>query len=360
MSQRILVFPGGMPRAIAFAQQATADGQRILGASSLVHDPAREHYREWATLPFVTDDAFHDALARLIAAEGISAIFTPNPVVWQHLQRTLQERHPGVRLVNESPVDREMAPYRAGQAFARSVLEAPLQIASPGSRQPGLDARELTALFRHADALPGMCDHEKIRALCEVFRQVPQGDVIEIGSWWGKSAFILNLLARKAGTGPVLCLDPWSSQNLVQHDEKGLVDSTTVSTDEAFGVFLANLWPYAQGSLNYLRMPADDAAPLYVHGVIVESETFGCTRYAGGIALLHIDGNHSYGNAKSDVVLWTPKLVPGGWLVLDDYIWPYGDGPKRAGDEFLAENEGRYDCAFVMGSALFVRMKDAR
>lgn len=68
-----------------------------------------------------------------------------------------------------------------------------------------------------------------------------------------------------------------------------------------------------------------------------------------------MDGNHAYAHAKSDIVGWAPHIVPGGWLVVDDYIWPYGDGPRRAGDELLADWTGRYDCAFVAGSALFVR-----
>jgi len=348
-----------MPRAIAFAQQALADGQNILGASSLRHDPAREHYPHWATLPFVTDDGFQDALERLVESEGITSVFTPNPVVWNHLKNVLPKQKSPLRLLNESPVDREMAPYRAGNTFARSVRETPLVLAADGIPSPAMDARALSALFRHAESLPGMCDHEKIRALCEVFRHAPNGDIVEIGSWWGKSAFILDFLSRTSQPGPLLCLDPWSAENLVQRDEKGLVDSTLVSTDEAFDVFLANLGPYSNHSVNYLRMPADDAAPQYLPGLEVESPTFGRTKYSGRIAVLHIDGNHSYENAKSDVRLWAHKLVPGGWMVLDDYIWPYGDGPKRAGDEFLRDNAGRFDCAFVMGSALFVRMTES-
>ena len=353
---RILVFPAGMPRAIAFAQQAISEGHDVLGASSLPHDPASEHYPRWATLPFVTDAGFHEALERLAKVEGIASVFTPNPVVWNYLRTALPQRNSSLRLLNESPVDREMAPYRAGLAFARSVLESPLPLTACADPSPAMDEQTLMALFRHAESLPGMCDHEKIRALCEIFRHAPTGDIIEIGSWWGKSAFILDALSRTTRPGPLLCIDPWSAVNLVQRDEAGLVDSTSISTDEAFCVFLANLAPYSNGSVNYLRVPADDAAPRYLPRLEVESPTFGKTVYHGHIAVLHIDGNHSYENAKSDVRLWGPKVIAGGWLVLDDYVWPYGDGPKRAGDEFLNDYAGRFDCAFVMGSALFVRM----
>ena len=54
---------------------------------------------------------------------------------------------------------------------------------------------------------------------------------------------------------------------------------------------------------------------------------------------------------------WTDaSQVTGGWIIIDDYIWPYGDGPRRVGDEFLAAERERIDTAFVTGSALFIRL----
>src|SRR5258707_10756515 len=55
-----------------------------------------------------------------------------------------------------------------------------------------------TTLFRsrYADIIPGMCDDDKFHALLETARYSVNGDIVEIGSWWGKSAFILARLAR--------------------------------------------------------------------------------------------------------------------------------------------------------------------
>jgi hypothetical protein len=72
--------------------------------------------------------------------------------------------------------------------------------------------------------------------------------------------------------------------------------------------------------------------------------------------MLHVDGNHSYASAHSDVSAWADLVTPGGWIVIDDYIWPYGDGRQRVGDEFLASNVARVSSAFVMGSALCVQI----
>ena len=70
---------------------------------------------------------------------------------------------------------------------------------------------------------------------------------------------------------------------------------------------------------------------------------------------LHVDGNHSYESARADVDAWADLVIAGGWIIIDDYIWPYGDGPQRVGDEFLRSHQGEIACAFVMGSALFIQ-----
>jgi hypothetical protein len=355
---RILVFPGGMPKSLEFARRAEAEGHEVVGASSIPNDAGQVRYRDWAFLPMVTDDGFHAALAALLREQRIEAVFTPNAVVWHHLKATLASRHPGVALWNESPMDTDMAPYREARTFAARIASEALPLGDDAERRPPCEMLVAEAVFRHAETIPGMCDHEKIHALFEVFRSAPPGDVVEIGTAWGKSAFVLHALARHHGIGPVLCVDPWGDGNTRQDDEKGLVDSTrsTISMDEVFRVFLVNLPPYARGSMNYLRMTSEEAAPRYGASRVISSAEFGEVAFGGAIALLHVDGNHAYAAARADVQAWKRHLQPGGWLVVDDYVWPFGDGPKRAGDEFLAEHADAVDCAFVMGSALFVRV----
>lgn len=356
MAKTILIFPAGMPRALAYLEQALTEGQRVIGSSSLGHDPAREAYPEWAFLPYVSAPDFNESLRRLIAEFGIDGIFTPNPVVWDYLHRSLQEISPEVVLVNTSPVASEVAPYQKAMQFAASILATPLQLAA-SQPKPSISALEIASLFRHAETIPGMCDHEKIRALCEIFRSAPQGDVVEIGSWWGKSAFVLTRLAQCYGVGHVLCVDPWASENLIQNDEQGLIDRIPVDANEAFSIFLINLLPYAHGTVNYLRLPSVTAAAEYQRSRKISTPELGDVDYAGKIAVLHIDGNHSDENARADVAAWASRVMPGGWIVVDDYIWPYGNGPQKAGDEFLRDNADRVELSFVMGSALFIRLR---
>lgn len=346
-----------MPRALAYLESAQSEGQSVVGSSSLGHDPARELYPLWVRLPFVTAPDFDEALRKAIADFGIGSIFTPNAVVWNYLNHSIARAFPGITLVNPSPVENEVSPYRKALEFGDGLQREPLPLAADGDPQAALDALEASALFRHAETIPGMCDHEKIRALFEIFRYSQPGDVVEIGSWWGKSAFILLRLASLYGTGKLLCVDPWSNDCLAQNDEGGLVDQVPVDADEALRVFQLNLLPYAGDSLNYLRRPSVDGAAHYRAGSAIETEVFGRTDYQGKISILHIDGNHSYAAVQADVEAWAELVMPGGWIILDDYVWPYGDGPKRVGDAYLSEQQGRIAAAFVMGSALFVQLR---
>lgn len=354
----ILIFPGGMPRSLEYLQKCLGEGQAVIGASSLTHDVSRDKYPAWLFLPYITEPNFEDSLKQAIATFGIGGIYSPNPVVWNYLVRILKEITPQIPLLNESPVNVELSGYRSARSRARILIENALSLTSRDEPKLPMSEIELASLFRHADLIPGMCDHEKLCALYEIFRFSPSGDIVEIGSWWGKSAFILARLARCYDIGNVLCVDPWSDEHLIQHDEKGLVDreSAQLDAEEARIVFEMNLLPYSANHVNYLRMPSTDAAKHYREHLNATTASFGETAYCGHIGILHIDGNHSYAAAKADIGSWSDLVISGGWIIVDDYIWPYGNGPQKAGDEFLIENHDNIEVAFVMGSALFIKM----
>lgn len=354
----VLIFPGGMPRALDYLRRCRREGVAVIGASSLAYDVASDQYPAWLRLPYIHEPGFNAALRQAIRDFGIGGIYTPNPVIWNHLQGVLGDLVPDVTLVNASPVEELMAGYRATRADAREMLAHPLALASPRAPQTAIAEIAAAALLRHADTVPGMCSHEKVHALHEVARYAVAGDVVEIGSWWGKSACILAGLARLYGIGHLLCVDPWSNEHLVQHDEHGMVDkgSALMDAEEALVVFEMNLLACGADHVNYLRMPSTDGARHYRDHRSATSASFGTTHYQGRIAILHIDGNHAYSSVKADIEAWAGLVADGGWIVLDDYTWPFGDGPRRAADEFLTEHRDRMDLAFVMGGALFMQV----
>ncbi|ATX80283.1 Methyltransferase domain-containing protein [Mariprofundus aestuarium] len=356
MNSTVLIFPGGMPRAQDYLQKCLREKRNVVGASSLGYDAARDQYPLWTHLPYVTDPGFNEALKEVVKNFGVSEIYTANLVVWNHLSGILGTLLPDVALANTSPVDEVLSGYRSALSKASTILNSPLPLASSVLPSDMISEIETASLVRYSDMIPGMCDDDKFRALIEIARCSVQGDIVEIGSWWGKSAFILSSLSRSFELGNVLCVDPWSNEHLIQNEE--IVDSGSLQVDaeEALIVFQIGLQAFNCNHINYQRMTSVEASECYGKGLSVYTEAFGETEYAGRISILHIDGNHAYEAVKADVLAWSKFVSQDGWVIIDDYIWPYGDGPQRIGDHFLEEHQSRIAASFVMGSALFIQL----
>jgi hypothetical protein len=351
----VLIFPAGLPDAHKFRAAAKAGGQAVVGASSLPCDPAAKDYDAWETLPYIHDPAFAERLAGVLARWAVTAIYAPHEVISGVLGDILPTLAPDVRLIDPNPLKKIERSYRdllqgAAQAGARGWFNL------PGGRPP-LTPVVRAGVLRLVETISGMTDGDKIDAIVAAMRHTPDGDVVEIGSWWGRSAALMVLLARHWEIGKVLCVDPWHEAYLDQGVEILDRASARMDNDFAHAIFQINLAPIAGRALNFIRGPSVEAARQYRPGLVLESDAFGRTEYEGRIAFLHIDGNHTYENAKADALAWTPHVKPGGWIVFDDYVWAFGDGPRRVGDEFLAGEAERIAISFVIGTALFVKLK---
>jgi SAM-dependent methyltransferase len=352
-SRSALVFPGGMPSALTWARRAAAAGMRVVGASSLSPDPAQRHYQEWEFLPWIADAAFAPSLSQSLAARRIDLVYSSHAVIWTALKELLPQVAPTVGLEPAHPWDADLADYRAYRA--RAARLTPLELAGIDPRRPPLRPLELAALVRQFEQTPGQCDYQKVEGFLAVFPRLPEGDIVEIGSLLGRSALVLAFLARHYAIGKLLCVDPWGGEELLQGIPQVDEASREVPIAEIFDAFRINLAPYA-GMANYARARSTDAARRFRERPVVATEDFGETAYTGGIALLHIDGNHAEDAVRDDIALWQPLLRPGGWIVFDDYYWPFGDGPRRAADDFCRRHSQRITTAFAAGGALFLAL----
>src|SRR5271155_3866461 len=357
-SQSVLVFPGGMPASVMWARHASESGIRVVGASSLTHDPARPNYSEWISLPWIGDADFADALNCCVREQNIDAVFTAHPVVWQTLRELLPKMARKVRLEAEQPWATELSDYRGYRDIAARFHREPLQLAASGRPEPPMPLTRLAALIRLFQLVPGQCDHVKLEALAAIFRWMPPGDIVEIGSLWGRSAIALAFLSRHYRIGKLLCVDPWRAEEV--HQGIPAVDAVfdDAPLDDIFEAFRMNLAPF-RGTVNYSRLRSNETAPLYSRTPCFTTEDFGRTTYTGEIALLHIDGNHALEAVRRDISLWRPFVCAGGWIVFDDYCWPFGDGPRTAADEFRGMFRRSLGTGFVAGGALFVQLARA-
>jgi hypothetical protein len=355
MAEAVLVFPAGMPEGLAFRDRAKALGLRVIGASSLDSDPAEGAYEAWERLPFINDPGFDAALAEVLRRHAVAQVHTPHFVVRRHLLKRLAEIAPGARLTSSESIAESEGLYR--ELRERIAAAKPPSFWPAFPPRPALPPVARVGLIRLVETIPGMCGEEKMHAVMEIMRHAPSGDIVEIGSWRGRSAALFVWLANRYEVGPMLCVDPWDNAAMPQGDPMLDEASTDCDTEETLRIFEINLAPLASGRLNYIRARSEDAAACYGPDLSVKTEAFGETRYSGKIAVLHIDGNHTFEQVERDTAAWTPHVVPGGWIIFDDYVWGWGDGPKRVADAFVEREEARITARFQAGAALFVQLK---
>jgi len=134
------------------------------------------------------------------------------------------------------------------------------------------------------------------------------GDILEIGSCFGRSTIYLAEGARHANHRTVWAVDP--------HTGDIAWDLGRVSTYE---VFLQNIRKFGvENRIKPLKMTSKEAAHAW---------------NGAPIRILFIDGWHSYDAVTEDILLWFPHVISGGLIIFDDYPNPEFPGVRQAVDE---------------------------
>lgn len=355
MERATLVFPAPHPDGLKYLEAARERDENVVAATSESGAGLPEGSGELVVLPYVHEAAFPERFLDLIRQRNITRVYAPVAAVYSWLARFIAERNLAVRLIGESPIRREMARFnqlmeKVG-SYRRFIDEC-----AGGSCDLG--DLEIAAIFRMAGHIYGESNEQKIAAMMAIFSSAPKGDVVEIGSLVGKSASVLALLARRYRTGNMLAVDPWQADAATQHDSPDTVRVDMVGEWEYEMLprdFAINVLPIGLGSFNYLRQESAKGFEAYRADRTVINPVFGRVDYLGRIAVIHIDGNHDYAQVKLDCELWLSLLAEDGWLILDDYLWVHGDGPRRVGDELLERRARDIERSFVCGKALFVK-----
>lgn len=170
------------------------------------------------------------------------------------------------------------------------------------------------------------------------------GDVLELGSWCGRSAVALGMAARLSGNTKVHCVDlfPEKADWYKNSDE---TYSFSVTLDgKQYGAYQdQTVWaePYRR-----------DIAPMYerykgtldaFNYAITKNGLQECvTPYRAdlekftealpedfSLRLAFVDGDHSYDAVCNDIQIIERFLLPGGWICFDDAFSSY-DGVNKA------------------------------
>jgi predicted O-methyltransferase YrrM len=196
------------------------------------------------------------------------------------------------------------------------------------------------------------------------------GDILEIGSWCGRSAVVLGLAARLTGSAKVHCIDLFPARDDWRENADGTFSLVVTIDGKTFGGYQEQtVWREP-----FLR----DIAPLYekygsVYDLFRESIRNNgledlisvcrgdSTTFVSGLAddfrcrVAFVDGDHSYESVCTDIRNIERYLVPGGWICFDDAFSSY-DGVNRAITDCVI-NSGKYELGQQMTRKFFVARK---
>lgn len=167
----------------------------------------------------------------------------------------------------------------------------------------------------------------------------PGGKLVEIGSWFGRSAVHLGRAAVAAEKGlRVFCVDTWEAtacneaevrrvreehggsiyrEFLANMAERGLLSGVAHEETGLVAIPLIR----ESGPITPMRMPSLEAAKR-------------CVGWTGGLDFVFVDGDHSYEGCLADIRAWLPLVRDGGVIAGHDYDWP---GVRRAVDEVFGD-----------------------
>ncbi len=349
-----LVFPAVGQAAAEYIGAATLRAERIVCASSVPCDNVGGQFGDIRHLPSIYHDDFEHAFLALAKEQSIARLFCPVSTVYAFMRQFLSVQHLDIQLIGFSPVRQQIELHR--QLMSRTIkLLALVELCAAGASS--LSLLEVAGVIKQASLIYGESNDDKLAAMMGVLATASSGDVVEIGSLMGRSAFVLLYLARRYSVGSLLTIDPWSPVECIQRESPSALQ--TVADEWDYEVlsegFAVNLAPFGSGDHAHIRAPSSTAFELYARRDVIRSSRGDPVDYLGSISVIHIDGNHDYDSVKKDCALWLGKMLPCSWLILDDYIWTHGNGPYRTGNELLQEHADRIECAFVCGKALFVK-----
>jgi predicted O-methyltransferase YrrM len=180
-----------------------------------------------------------------------------------------------------------------------------------------------TDLLQHALDAKGFMPEDEGLLLHRVARErLPDGPVLEVGTYCGKSAIYLGAAAREVG-GTVFTVDHHrgSEENQAgwEHHDPTLVDAETGRMDTL---------------PTFRRTIARAGLEDQVVAVIGQSTTVS-RHWRTPLSMLFIDGGHAEVHAQNDYSGWAPWVMHGGLLVIHDVFPDPADGGRPPYDVFL-------------------------
>lgn len=196
------------------------------------------------------------------------------------------------------------------------------------------------------------------------------GDVLELGSWCGRSAIVLGMAARRTGNTKVYSVDlfpekkDWFMNTDGTYSFAVEIDGRKIEAYHEQTVWQEpyqkdivpvyekynSIWEAFQISVNSNGL--DDVI------IPIKGDLFVFSLKAPKdlkLRLVFIDGDHGYEAVKKDIELLERYLVPGGWVCFDDAFTSYA-GVNQAIEELIIQT-GKYKNCQQLTRKLFVAQR---
>jgi len=197
-----------------------------------------------------------------------------------------------------------------------------------------------------------------------------EGDIVEIGSWCGRSAVVLGMAAQLAGNTRVHCVDLFPAKDSWRRNADGSysflveIDGITYGGYQDQTVwaepFERDILPLYAKDHSILGIFAQTVAEHQLQDVVV-THIGDSTRFVSSMPenfkckLAFIDGDHGYKAVCRDIDNVERFLVAGGWICFDDAFASY-DSVNRAIEESIINNPV-YDMCQQMTRKCFIARK---
>lgn len=173
--------------------------------------------------------------------------------------------------------------------------------------------------------IDGWCSYEKARSFIDLVLEVKPNICVEIGVFAGSSVYPVASALKHLGNGFVIAIDPWDRLECIRFldpvrqktdwDWWGRLDLRQIETS-----FLSLLRTYnLEKQVVVLKMPSREAA-----------------KKVRLIDILYLDGNLAEEAVLEDLRLYLPKVIPGGYIWLNDALW---ESRQKAQDLLLESSD---------------------
>ncbi len=186
--------------------------------------------------------------------------------------------------------------------------------------------------FGFLNTIKGFMEDEEAKRLFDISQEASaMGPLLEIGSYCGRSAVIIGSACRD-NKGILYSIDHHTGSEEQQPGEEyfdpDLYDGATSGV---------NTFPLFRQTLKRSGLE-DTVVP------IVSASTTAGRMWSTPLAMVFIDGGHSFDAAHGDFLTWAPHLMTGGFLVIHDIFFNPEEGgqpPRQVYEAAIAT--GRYE-----------------